>query len=707
MQDNLFERARRISIGDVIWQRGIILKRVGTEFCGPCPRCGGTDRFSFNPRKNLWNCRGCKPKDIAGDVIGFVQWLDGVDAIHAAKHLVGDVPTNPKANGHDNPSTAQDIWQTPIEAIYPYEDDGGQLRYEVIRFAGKQFRQRRPDGNGGWIRSIEGVTPLPFRLPEMLEDLAQDRAIFTVEGEKDVNTARALGLPATCNSGGAGKFSPDIVHWFHGADVIIAADNDPPTVHPRTGQPLLHNNGRERKPGIDHAHDVARKLAGTAARTRILDLGKWWPECPSKGDISDFFAAGKTVEDLWEIVDKLPDWTPASANEQTSATGTNEYKTKNFNWTVVEHGETSPQADQKELVATLLPEIGAALISGQWGTYKTFMGMYLAACVMTGKPFFGFPIRRPGGVLWIGVEGQAEINKRITAAWEAEGGTGKAPFNWITAAPRLLDRDAREILGAMAQSSAGIIQRKFNLPLVLVIIDTIGKAAGATKEGQLNDDASVKLIMSALGGASIDASALFVGVAHFGKRPETGTKGSTSFEDDADAVLAMIGEKDISGKIADVRMCSRKYRSGENGREFQFRTKVVDIGADQYGQPVTTLVIDPGEATQTATKTKDKPDPWRAKSVRLLRKVLMNLLVDCGVEQRPHADGPTVRAVDMKLVRGEFEKSYPVTEDDPVQARRKAFKRAIDAAAEKDLIGTRVMDSITWIWLAVPPQADP
>jgi hypothetical protein len=37
------------------------------------------------------------------------------------------------------------------EAVYPYTDESGRLLFEVVRFPGKQFRQRRPDSRGGWI----------------------------------------------------------------------------------------------------------------------------------------------------------------------------------------------------------------------------------------------------------------------------------------------------------------------------------------------------------------------------------------------------------------------------------------------------------------------------------------------------------------------------------------------------------------------------
>jgi len=72
------------------------------------------------------------------------------------------------------------------------------------------------------------------------------------------------------------------------------------------------------------------------------------------------------------------------------------------------------------------------------------------------------------------------------------------------------------------------MMQDFGLPVVLVIIDTAGKAAGLRKDGQLNDDAAAKIIMKTLDDASHETGALFAAVAHFGKNPETGTKGSTS-----------------------------------------------------------------------------------------------------------------------------------------------------------------------------------
>jgi hypothetical protein len=80
-------RARSVRIEDEIERRGIKLLGRGPERCGPCPRCGGTDRFAINLRKQVWNCRGCKR---GGNITELVQHLDGCSFRDAVARLTGE-----------------------------------------------------------------------------------------------------------------------------------------------------------------------------------------------------------------------------------------------------------------------------------------------------------------------------------------------------------------------------------------------------------------------------------------------------------------------------------------------------------------------------------------------------------------------------------------------------------------------------------------
>src|SRR5215831_10744207 len=72
-----------------------------------------------------------------------------------------------------------------IVATYDYRDDKGELLYQVCRFEPKSFRQRRPDGKGGWIWSVKDCRRIPYRLPELLK--YPDACVFVCEGEKDAD----------------------------------------------------------------------------------------------------------------------------------------------------------------------------------------------------------------------------------------------------------------------------------------------------------------------------------------------------------------------------------------------------------------------------------------------------------------------------------------------------------------------------------------
>jgi putative DNA primase/helicase len=82
--------ARSVRIEDQLVRRGIRL-RGKVERDGPCPVCGGTDRFSINTRKQVFNCRGFG----GGDVIAMVQHLDGCSFAAAVRTLAGIVPDRP------------------------------------------------------------------------------------------------------------------------------------------------------------------------------------------------------------------------------------------------------------------------------------------------------------------------------------------------------------------------------------------------------------------------------------------------------------------------------------------------------------------------------------------------------------------------------------------------------------------------------------
>jgi hypothetical protein len=94
-----FERARRVPIERVLRERSVKLRRCGAELIGPCPHCGGRDRFGVNLRKQVFVCRGCGAR---GSVIDLVALLDRCTIHEAVAKLCG-VGNPPPARPLSNP----------------------------------------------------------------------------------------------------------------------------------------------------------------------------------------------------------------------------------------------------------------------------------------------------------------------------------------------------------------------------------------------------------------------------------------------------------------------------------------------------------------------------------------------------------------------------------------------------------------------------
>lgn len=124
-------------------------------------------------------------------------------------------------------------------AVYNYQDENGTLLFQVLRYwdqqKGKTFKQRRPGPDGTWVWNLKGVRRVLYRLPEVLTAVREGRPVFIVEGEKDADSLAALGLVATTNPNGAGKWRPEYSEALHGARVVILPDN--------TGEEACRRNG--------------------------------------------------------------------------------------------------------------------------------------------------------------------------------------------------------------------------------------------------------------------------------------------------------------------------------------------------------------------------------------------------------------------------------------------------------------------------------
>jgi hypothetical protein len=379
------------------------------------------------------------------------------------------------------------------------------------------------------------------------------------------------------------------------------------------------------------------------------------------------------------------------------------------------HGSPDPRPLKSWLIKHLILQVGHGLISGQWGAGKTFVFFDLAASLITGQPWLGHMVKRQCGVLLIAAEGADEVRLRLDAVVREKcGNMTHAPFAWYETAPLLLHKGAVGKLIAMARQAEATLEKEFGLPLGLIAIDTIAACAGYARAGDEYDNAVGQAVMNVLKAVAHELKCFVLGIDHFGKSLEAGTRGASSKESSSDVVLACLGDKQLSGSVTNTRLAVRKHRGGKQGQEYPFQLRMVEAPEkDEDGDPITTMVIDwspPG----TAPMPSAPDDPWarpkrqdqRTAALRL-KRVSMTILAEQGVDRPIAPGGPVVRMVDQKLVRKAFYACTPA-EGSPEQTgrlRRQRFLAALDWAEQEQLIGVGEIEGLTYLWL-VRPKAE-
>lgn len=234
--------------------------------------------------------------------------------------------------------------KSEIVAAYDYRDEDGELLYQAVRMVPKDFRQRKPKPGGGWEHKVGDVRKVLYRLPELIAAKPTE-IVFICEGEKDCDNLKKLGMLATTNVGGAGKWKPEYTAILKGRRVCILPDND--------------------VPGAEHANKVAAELKGTAAKVKVLLL----PGLPNKGDVSDWLSAGGSAEELLQLASTAEEWTkpielqPKAREPPAVEPKPNAIKVVTLEDAMVGYLDTV-KAGKKTLIELGLPDLDEALGGG-------------------------------------------------------------------------------------------------------------------------------------------------------------------------------------------------------------------------------------------------------------------------------------------------------------------------------------------------------
>ena len=494
----------------------------------------------------------------------------------------------------------------------PRRDD--ELRRHVYRREGRPVRIKiKSQGDGGsfvsWYRVRDGSTvgwqpkqpsgyqaaPYVSAAIDPFDPELKDDQILWPEGERDVDTLSKLNLPAF-TFGGAGDGLPvDIEQYLAGRHLVILADNDDPG-----------RTHAEKKAGLAYA-------AG-AASIRIVHF----PELPSKGDVSDFVAAGGTAEQLIDRAGPGPLWMPSAAFAESTP-------------------NSSDDAGESQLVmrcmADVPPEkvewlwpgriaIGKqTLIGGEPGLGKSQIIAALAAAVTSGGAWPCDEGHAPlGRVLILSAEDDASdtIRPRLDAA-----GADVARVHLISAV-RQGDGKGRRTFNLQADLALLEEAIKRISDVRLVIIDPVSSYLGKTDS---HKNADVRGTLEPLGDMASRLRVAVVSITHFskgaGQSAVNSFIGSIAFIAAARAAFIVTRDPDNDDRTRRLFVQAKNNLAGDCGG-LAFRVEQHLVGKDIVASAITweseRITRTADEILAAGREANEKPE--RSEAEEFLRDVL-------------------------------------------------------------------------------------
>jgi len=351
------------------------------------------------------------------------------------------------------------------------------------------------------------------------------------------------------------------------------------------------------------AVDAARRIREAAQRRRAQDQARLIADAARRGSLEDLQAA---IQGLHEEPS-----TPAARFQFMK--GMNYLDLPNIRW----------------IIKGLFPSRGIGAVYGPSGSAKSFFVLDAGLAVAEGaKSWFGRRIKQRD-VVYVCLEGEAGLKKRLNA-WVEHNGR-PIPIEFMsTAGPfNLMSQADVQALAASVPKGA------------IVIIDTLNRAAPTADENSSGDMGEILEGAKALERLT---DGLVVLVAHTGKDVSKGLRGHSSL------IAALDFSIEVSREGNHRRWIARKVKDGQDGEEGWFKLEVRHLGLDEDGDPETSCVISPA------------PEPEKpAKPLPPALKLALSALESAG-------------GVDVEL-NSWRDAYYRISTSEP-DAKRQAFRRA-------------------------------
>lgn len=549
----------------------------------------------------------------------------------------GEKPSRPPEQPRETkaqPTASAAAGRRVTVKTYDYTDRDGGLLYQVRRQqikmpdgswartkdgkgTWKTFMQCRPSGlpDGGWVWGLSagdyirppgsddwllwkqdradkwpnaqvrffeaGPEHTIYRHPAVEIAISEGQPILLTEGEKDAETAVALGYCGTTNSSGSKHWTESHASHFGGADVVICLDND------EAG---------------DRADKIAKSLKGIAQRIRVLNFADHVPGFEHKGDITDWVEKFEgNADKLAEIIQGLPNYRPRPPASKFNAVNLKQIGSgigRKHTW----------------LVQDMIELGGSCALAGFSQSGKSFLTIKLTFAIAMGEPFFGRDVKKGMVVYQLG-EGEAGFEKRIEGFMKDKG------IESIEDLPLVILPRKINLFSSDEDTEALVAEIKawsdyHDQPCRMVVIDTYNKATRGMNEISGQDNGKVidrvERIASATGATVMVIDHLSAGGRIRGHGSKT--------DDMTNTIRVEKDEKKVDNNGRPLRyMILSKNKDGEVGGRVPFVLRQVVNGFDEVGRAITTCVVESPDGSQEELERSGRLPTNQATVLRSLR----------------------------------------------------------------------------------------
>lgn len=332
------------------------------------------------------------------------------------------------------------------------------------------------------------------------------------------------------------------------------------------------------------------------------------------------------------------------------------------------------------LVRNIIPRVGLTIVYGPPKSGKSFWAFDLLMHVALGWQYRGRRVKW-GAVVYVVMEGATGFLARVEAFRRVnlpDDAGDQVPF-FLISAPLALVNDHPALIAAIREELC-------DMSPAAIALDTVNRSLTGSESSDQDMSNYVRAADTVR-----DAFSCAVLLVHHSGLDTSRPRGHTALAGAADAQVS------IKRNTADQIVATVEFmKDGAAGDEIVSAFRVIDVGEDEDGEMITSLVLDPVEGAAVAKAKTSKP-PRLPDSAKVALDALKQAIDEAGVAPPASNHIPAgAKVVDVKLWRSyAYQRGISSGE---ARAKQKAFDSGMRTLTARNLV--QVWDDQAWLGVA-------